>query len=121
MESTGIKRVLVIDDEQKFGCLVAGFLMGRGYQAKMASSAEEALATLEDFEPEIVLLDVRMPGLSGLELLKRLRDKPEPPRVIMITALDTSDVIDEAMDNGAEGFLCKPIDLGQLSKLLSDL
>lgn len=115
------KRVLVIDDEQKFSCIIAGFLMGRGYQTKVASSAEEALRVLDGFEPEIVLLDVRMPGLSGLELLKRIRSRTEPPRVVMLTAMDTSDIIDEAMDNGAEGFLCKPVDLRQLGQLLSEL
>ena len=48
------KRVLVIDDEAKFGCVVAGFLMGRGYKTKVASNAEEALAQVEEFEPEIL-------------------------------------------------------------------
>lgn len=115
------KRVLVIDDEAKFGRLVAGFLTGRGYQTSVASNTDEALETLEGFGPEIVLLDVRMPGLSGLELLKRIRAVPVPPRVIMVTAMDTSEIIDEAMDNGAEGYLCKPINLNQLEQLLAEL
>ncbi len=115
------KRVLVIDDEEKFGCLIAGFLMGRGYQTNVASNSDEALEALERFGPEIVLLDVRMPGLSGLELLKRIRSTPLPPRVIMVTAMDTSEMIDEAMDNGAEGYLCKPIDLNQLEQLIAEL
>jgi len=114
------KRVLVIDDEAKFGCLVAGFLMGRGYQTTVASNSDEALEALERFGPEIVLLDVRMPGLSGLELLKRIRSTPLPPRVIMVTAMDTSEIIDEAMDNGAEGYLCKPVDLNQLARLIAE-
>lgn len=115
------KRVLVIDDETKFSCLVAGFLMGRGYQTNVASNGDEALEALKHFSPEIVLLDVRMPGLSGLELLKRIRSTPSPPRVIMVTAMDTSDMIDEAMDNGAEGYLCKPIDLNQLEQFIAEL
>ena len=115
------KRVLVIDDEVKFGCLVAGFLTGRGYQTTVASNSDEALEALERFGPEIVLLDVRMPGLSGLELLKRIRSTPLPPQVIMVTAMDTSEMIDEAMDNGAEGYLCKPIDLNQLEQLIAEL
>lgn len=114
------KRVLVIDDEAKFGCLVAGFLMGRGYQTTVATNSDEALEALERFGPEIVLLDVRMPGVSGLELLKRIRSTPLPPRVIMVTATDTSDILDEAMDNGAEGYLCKPIDLNQLARLIAE-
>ena len=115
------KRVLVIDDEAKFSCLVAGFLMGRGYQTTVASNGDEALEALKRFGPEIVLLDVRMPGLSALELLKRIRSTSLPPRVIMVTAMDTSDIIDEAMDNGAKGYLCKPIDLNQLEQLIAEL
>ena len=115
------KRVLVIDDEAKFGCLIAGFLMGRGYQTDVVSNSNEALGALERFGPQIVLLDVRMPGLSGLELLKHIRATPAPPKVIMVTAMDTPDVLDEAMDNGAEGYLCKPIDLNQLAQLIAEL
>jgi DNA-binding response OmpR family regulator len=115
------RRILVIDDEAKFSCLVAGFLMGRGYQTNVASNGDEALEALKHFSPEIVLLDVHMPGLSGLELLKRIRSTPLPPRVIMVTAMDTSDMIDEAMDNGAEGYLCKPIDLNHLAQLIAEL
>lgn len=115
------KRVLVIDDEAKFGCVVAGFLMGRGYKTKVASNAEEALAQVEEFEPEIILLDVRMPGLSGLDVLKQVRSRPLPPHVIMVTAMDTADVIDEAMNNGADGYLCKPIDLNQLEQLIANV
>jgi len=114
------KRVLVIDDEAKFGCLIAGFLTGRGYQTNVVSNSNEALEALERFGPEIVLLDVCMPGLSGLELLKRIRATPLPPRVIMVTAMDTSAMIDEAMDNGAEGYLCKPINLNQLAELMAE-
>ena len=116
-----LTRVLVIDDEEKFGRLIAGFLMGRGYQTDVVSNSNEALGALERFGPQIVLLDVRMPGLSGLELLKHIRATPAPPKVIMVTAMDTPDVLDEAMDNGAEGYLCKPIDLNQLAQLIAEL
>lgn len=118
---TQAQRVLVVDDEQKFANLVAGFLTGRGYETKVVSNSEEALPAVDGFGPGIVLLDVRMPGVSGLELLKRIRSRSEPPHVVMVTALDTPEVIDEAMDQGADGYLFKPINLQQLGQLLSEL
>ena len=118
---TQAKRVLVVDDEQKFCYIVAGFLMGRGYETAVASRSDEIIATLQRFNPDVVLLDIRMPEVSGLDILRLIRTRPSPIRVIMVTVLDTSDAIDDAMDNGADGYLCKPVDLNQLEGLISTI
>lgn len=115
------KRVLVVDDEPKFCYIVAGFLMGRGYQTAVASRRDEITAALQRFNPDVVLLDIRMPEVSGLDVLRLIRSHPSPVRVVMVTVMDTTDAIDEAMDNGADGYLCKPVDLNQLEELISTL
>lgn len=115
------KRVLVVDDEPKFCYIVAGFLMGRGYQTAVASRSDQIVTTLQRFNPDVVLLDIRMPEVSGLDILRLIRSHPAPVRVIMVTVMDTTDAIDEAMDNGADGYLCKPVDLNQLEELISTL
>ena len=115
------KRVLVVDDEPKFCYVVAGFLMGRGYETLVASSSDEALAKMEQFNPEVVLMDVRMPGRSGFEVVKEARARFLPPRIIMVTAVDSSSAIDEAMDSGADAYLCKPVDLNDLERLIATI
>ena len=72
-------RVLVIDDEAKFCRLVAEFLQHRNYEVAVASTSTQALQQLELLSPDVVLLDIVMPGLSGLELLKLVRSRLSPP------------------------------------------
>ena len=112
-------RVLVIDDEARFCDVVSSFLRGRGYEVATASSGAEALAHLETSLYEVVLLDVVMPGLSGLELLKVIRERPFPPRVIMVTATEEDHTVQQAMRQGAEAFMCKPVNFDTLEQLIS--
>ena len=113
------KRIIVVDDEVKFCSLVSGFLQARGYDVATVSNGAEALAQIEHFHPDVVLLDILMPGLSGLELLRLLRDRAFPPRVIMVTANDQEDVAQQAMQQGAEAYMCKPVDFGELERVIS--
>ena len=113
------KRVLVVDDEAKFSKIVAEFLQGRHYEVVEASTSSEALQQLERVSPDVVLLDLVMPGLSGLELLKLIRSRLFPPRVIMITATETEEAAQQAMRDGAEAYMCKPVSLDALERLIS--
>ena len=113
------KRVLVVDDEAKFSKIVAEFLQGRHYEVVAASTSGEALQQLERLSPDVVLLDVVMPGLSGLDLLKLIRSCLSPPRVIMVTATDTEEAAQQAMRDGAEAYMCKPVSLDALERLIS--
>ena len=119
LSSPKAKRVLVVDDEPKFGHIVSGFLMGRGYEVAVAANSTEALAAIEQFQPAVILLDIVMPGLSGMEILKLTRLRPFPPRVIMVTSADPSQVAPQAMQQGADAYMSKPVDLNELEKLIS--
>lgn len=112
-------RVLVVDDEEKFCRIVLEFLKGRGYEAVAASNGSEALQLVERFSPEVVLLDLIMPGLSGLDLLKLVRSRLFPPRVIIVTATDTEEVAQQVLREGAEAYVCKPISLEAVERLIS--
>ena len=112
-------RVLIVDDERKFCHLVAEFLTARGYEVAMAFSAGEAFAKMEAVHPEVVLLDVVMPGLSGLDAIKQLQARPAAPRIIMVTSAETDAAIDQARHSGAEAYLCKPIDLNHLERVIA--
>lgn len=116
---TAPKRVLVVDDEPKFCQVVAEFLRRRGYEAVTAESGTQAILRLERFTPDVVLLDIRMPGLSGLEVIKLLRARFLAPRIIVISAADPDQTGREAIQLGAQAFMCKPIDFTQLEQVIS--
>ena len=112
-------RILVIDDEERFCALVCAMFQERGYTVANASTSAEALAQVEAFHPEVILMDIMMPGLSGLDLLKVVRDRPFPPRVIMVTATAEDQAAQQAMRDGAEAFVCKPVNFDTLERLIS--
>lgn len=118
LQST-VKRIVVVDDEEKLCTLVSRFLTERGYEVATATNGTQALAEIERLRPEVVLLDVIMPGLTGIELLKLIRDRAFPPRVIMVTANDEQDIARQAMQEGAEAYMCKPVNFDELDRVIS--
>ena len=106
------QKVLVVDDNQDVRDLVVHFLSSDGFHVFSASNGDEALAILKSNHINLVLLDVMMPGKSGLEVLKEIRtgsDKSihEIP-VMMITAKSSTEDIDIALANGATSYVVKP-------------
>src|SRR3989338_1734110 len=97
-------RVLIVDDEVKFTQLVADFLRLRCYEVTQAASSTEALRQLERAAPDVVLLDLVMPGLSGLDLLKLIRARVFPPRVIVVTATNMEETTHHALRDGAQAY-----------------
>jgi DNA-binding NtrC family response regulator len=111
---SGPPRILVVDDDSGQRSLLQSFLNSQGFQTATASSGQEALASLEDGHFAMMISDVRMPGLSGLETLRRARQKHPVLPVLLVTAFaDIRDAVD-AMRDGAVNYLSKPIDLDEL-------
>ncbi len=110
MRSVGpqMTRVLVVDDDAVVRTVVAHSLAG--YEVRMASSGEEGLREAAEFQPDLVLLDVVMPGLSGLEVLERLRADPGTARlpVIMLTAEAQESDVERGFELGADDYVVKP-------------
>jgi DNA-binding NtrC family response regulator len=98
--------------------MLAGFLGKHGYEVATAGSAEEALELVNEASFEIGLFDMKMPGMSGLELLKKVRAADPELQVMMITAFGTVESAVEAMRNGAFSYLCKPINLEELLEVV---
>ncbi|MGH7546696.1 MAG: sigma-54-dependent transcriptional regulator [Gemmatimonadales bacterium] len=111
--------VLIVDDEHTLARSAKAFLADHGYEAEVASSAEKALELLESLQPDVVFADVRLPGMSGLELLKRIRVFDPVIPVIMLTAYGSIEGAVEAVKLGAFDYVKKPVDLEEL-KLLAD-
>ncbi len=112
-------RLLVVDDETTARRALATLLTDDGYEVQTAASGEEALEKLAAFAPDLLLTDVRMPGIDGVELLTRARAIDPQISVIVMTAFGTVRDAVRAMRAGAEHYITKPVDLDELSLVLA--
>jgi len=109
-----METILIVDDEKNYPPILSAVLEDAGFETLTAYSGPEALAVLEDSDVDLVLTDMKMPGMDGIELLERVKTKdPELP-VIMMTAHGTVEKAVEAMQKGAYSYLLKPFDNEQL-------
>lgn len=106
--------ILIVEDEAVFGKSVARFLAKAGYDCVLKSRAEDGLRAMENMIPHAVLLDVRLPGMDGLQALRAFQEREADLPVIMLTAYGTVETAVEAMKAGAVDYLCKPLDLQEV-------
>jgi len=111
-------KVLVVDDEPEAVELLVEFLSSKGYEVLTATSGEEALRRVREDRPHLVLLDIRMPKMSGLEVLQRIREIDAEMGIIMVTAVNEEDVGRQALELGAFDYIVKPLDLKYLERSL---
>ena len=111
--------VLIVDDERTLARAIKAFLAESGYEAEVAGDGEQALGLLESLRPDVVFSDVRLPGMTGIELLRRIREFDAAIPVVIMTAYGTIEGAVEAVKLGAFDYLKKPVDLEEL-KLLAD-
>jgi DNA-binding response OmpR family regulator len=112
-------RILVVDDEQSVVEVLSEYFSGQGYTVVTASSGEEALRTLPEYRPSVVLLDVRMPGLDGVEVLRRIRGMDKDVAVIMVTANEDVELARETLKLGAFDYVAKPFDFSYLDQAVT--
>ncbi|MEK8035698.1 MAG: response regulator [candidate division NC10 bacterium] len=115
--STG--KVLVVDDELEVRQILQEFLAHRGYEVYAAESGPEALNALDTFKPDVVLLDVLMPGMDGVETLKRMVALQPTLPVIMVTANADVGITSRLLGLGAADYIPKPFDLEYLDQAVS--
>ena len=114
--------ILVVDDNQGICRLLYEFLSQEGFCVKEASDGIMALQLVMEEKPKLVLLDMRMPGISGMETLAKLRDlAPETIVVAMSAYIDTKDVTDAIQERRIKHHITKPFDLAEISVLLKSL
>lgn len=106
--------VLLVDDEKKFLDVLSQRLGTRGVDAETATSGEDALVKMKNRSFDVIILDVMMPGMGGIETLKRIRKENPEVQIIMLTGQGTIDKAVEAMKEGAIEFLEKPADIDTL-------
>jgi two-component system, NtrC family, response regulator AtoC len=111
--------VLIVDDERTLARAIRAFLVEAGYEAEVAPDAESALPMLASMRPDVVFTDVRLPGMNGIELLKKVREFDPAIPVVVMTAYGSIEGAVEAVKLGAFDYVKKPIDLEEL-RLLAD-
>ncbi len=111
-------RVLVVDDEPDAVELLQEFLTNKGYEVITASSGEEALRKVKEERPHLILLDVRMPGMNGLDVLRQVRQFDQEIGVIMVTAVNEEETGREALKLGAFDYIVKPLNFEYLERSL---
>jgi len=113
--------VLIVDDEKNMRRTLGDILQSEGYRVTAAASGEEAVELCARENYDVVLMDVRMPGINGVEAFRSIRRHQEGVRVILMSAYALEDLREAALDEGAVAFLPKPLDLEQTVKLISEV
>lgn len=110
------KKMLVVDDEIEICSFLKTFFEERDFEVRTANSGETAIEEIEKVKPQVVLLDVHMPGMDGMSALREIKNKFPNVKVIMVTALETREKIEEAIRLGADNYITKPLSLEYLEK-----
>jgi CheY-like chemotaxis protein len=111
-------KVLVVDDEPAARELLVEFLSTKGYEVLTATTGAEALRRVREDHPQLVLLDVQMPGMNGIEALRRIRELDPDVGVIMTTGVNEEAVGRQAVELGAFDYIVKPLDMTYLERSL---
>ena len=107
-------KLLVVDDEPEICEFLKAFFSDRDFEVETAFSGESALEKVESFHPHVILLDIKMGKMDGITVLRQVKEKRPQTKVIMVTALETTDKIEEAMRSGADNYITKPLSLEYL-------
>lgn len=115
-----VANVLLVDDEEQFLEALSQRLKARGLKVDTVTSGEDALKRVEDHNFDAIVVDLAMPGIDGIETLKRIKEKRPDLEIIMLTGHATVKSGIEAMKLGAEDFLEKPVDLNDLLEKIGE-
>lgn len=115
-------KILIVDDEKEIRDFLESFLKRRfSCEVKTADQGNKALELIQKEQFSLVLLDIKMPGLSGIDVLKRIKNLSPQTKVIMITGYDSSQVIQEVFKEGAEDYILKPLAINVVYQKVKDV
>jgi two-component system response regulator (stage 0 sporulation protein A) len=114
-------KILVIDDDELLLEEMKEFLEGEGYTALVASKANEALRLMSDTKPDLMIIDVIMPGIDGFALLKQAKEKLPDSKTVVLSGVGDEAFKQKAEQLGADHYVVKPMNLDSFRKLIEDL
>lgn len=109
-----MRRILIVDDDNQSLKISKAALAHEGYSVQTADSGESAIAELQNFHPHLVLLDVSMPGINGIETLRKIREKEQYTSVLFLSGKSSPEDVIKGLDAGANDYICKPYDIFEL-------
>lgn len=115
-----MKTIVVVDDEVEICEFLKAFFEDRDYHVFTANNGELALEMIKKTSPNVVLLDLHMPVMDGMKVLQKVKSEFPKVKVIMVTAIETQEKIEEAMRLGADNYITKPLSLEYLEKDVSE-
>ena len=113
-------KILVIDDEQFICELLDEFLTLKGHEVRVGGDGETAVRLYREERPDMVLLDIRMAGMSGIEALQQIRQIDQRAGIVMLSAFGDEETVDEALASGADYYIQKPMVLDNLLKIIGN-
>ncbi|MDQ3341475.1 MAG: sigma-54 dependent transcriptional regulator [Myxococcota bacterium] len=113
-----MSRILIVDDDRSIRRTLEKFLQSEGYEVTTAQDAPSAITTAEADKPDVMLLDLGLPGGSGFDVLAALEGKPRPPTIVVVTARDDMQSTVKAIQLGAYEYLVKPVDIDRLKDVV---
>lgn len=114
------EKILIVDDQYGIRILLTEVLQKEGYTTFQAANGFQAIDITKEQAPDLVLLDMKIPGMDGIEILKRLKQHDETIKVIIMTAYCELDMIQEAKDLGALTHFAKPFDIDEIRKVVRE-
>jgi len=122
MDNSSLNSILIVDDSTTNLVLLEAILQEEGYKTSTAINAKEAFASIEKSKPDLILLDLLMPQISGFDILERLKAYPSTSQipVVVVSAVNTKENIELCKDLGAADFFSKPIDIPTFLSKLKD-
>ncbi|MBU2573475.1 MAG: response regulator [Elusimicrobia bacterium] len=115
------RKILIIDDEQDLLEALSELLEKAGYRAICAANGADGVRLNEQENPDIIVLDLRMPGMDGIETLRRIREHDREVSVVILTANGSTDTIRDAVGLAVSDYLSKPFENGEFIDLIGDL
>lgn len=114
------EKILIVDDQYGIRILLTEVLQKEGYTTFQAANGFQAIDITKEQAPDLVLLDMKIPGMDGIEILKRLKQHDETIKVIIMTAYGELDMIQEAKELGALTHFAKPFDIDEIRKVVRE-
>lgn len=111
-------RILLVDDESFFRSVLAAYLKKLGFEVEESENAESACVKIHEFDPEIVLLDIVMPGKSGIEIVGTIKEWKPKCEIIMVAGAPSEDQKQECLSKGAFAVMSKPVELDEVKGIV---
>lgn len=113
-------KILVIDDQPGIRRLLTEVLQDEGYEVATAENGYDGLQAAKEIQPAVILMDMKMPGMDGIETLKELKQLGQQDKVIMMTAYGELETVNQARELGAYDYITKPFDIIALCQMISE-